>query len=152
MLPFALYQCSLLGGSILDGWQREDGTVESLCTADIKRCFDGRIAIGREQSLLIHHLFVPIPPGRCAELGRCPPALENIARNAMDISRLKKSVFVDWAPSIRTLKTLCEACKEVLLERNKVVRQRIWDSLPEIYGVAVEGWVHSNGAGAAGTA
>ena len=150
MLPYALYQCSLLGGSLLDGWKREDGTVEHLCTADVKRCFDGRIAIGQQQSLFIHLLFTPIPPGRCTDLGRCAVYLESMALHSVSLSRLQRPVFFDWAPRIRMLRDVCEACKGVLLERNKVERQLIWDRLPQTYGIAIEGWVHSDGADAAG--
>ena len=114
LLPYALYQCSLLGGSLLDGWKREDGTIERLCTADIQRCFDGRITIGQQQSLFIHLLFTPIPPGRCTDLGRCAVYLESMALHSVSLSRLQRPVFFDWAPRIRMLRDVCEACKGVL--------------------------------------
>ena len=66
----------------------------------------------------------------------------------MEISKLEKPVFFDWAPSILIVRSLCEVCKGVLIERNQAERQRIWDSLPEMFGLAVEGWVDSDDGGA----
>ena len=73
-----------------------------------------------------------------------------MALHSVSLSRLQRPVFFDWAPRIRMLRDVCEACKGVLLERNKVERQLIWDRLPQTYGIAIEGWVHSDGADAAG--
>lgn len=45
MLPLAFYDCSSLGGKVVNGWKCPDGTVEDLSSEDLKRCFDGCIAL-----------------------------------------------------------------------------------------------------------
>ncbi|PIL26493.1 hypothetical protein GSI_12251 [Ganoderma sinense ZZ0214-1] len=155
VLPLALLRCSCLGGNLLDGWKRGDGTTEYLSTADIKRCFDGRVALAQEQFLLLSRLFDTIPFAKCMARGACATQMANIARNVVSKEDLvKKPPLHDWAPSIRATPVLCEGCKEVLLDRNKVERQRTWESLPRVFGVTVEGWPksESDGAGAAAPA
>ncbi|KAI0640931.1 hypothetical protein C8Q79DRAFT_873204, partial [Trametes meyenii] len=48
ILPYAMYMCFLLDGKLLDGWTREDGTVEYLNSQDFRRCLDARAAIVKE--------------------------------------------------------------------------------------------------------
>ena len=57
MLPFALYHCAYLGGALLEGWKRRDGTVEQLSHADLQRCIDGRVTLAEEQRILIYQLL-----------------------------------------------------------------------------------------------
>ncbi|KAI1787620.1 hypothetical protein LXA43DRAFT_1098154 [Ganoderma leucocontextum] len=148
LLPMALYGCCYLGGLLVGGWTREDGTVEHLCMADLKRCFDARITLVQEQFLLLSCLFDAVPPEQCAEHGRCAPFLSNIQRKILrEEVMMKKDVLWDWSPFMREMKGVCGACVQVLLERNRVERQRIWDSLPRIFGIVVEWWGMPNGRG-----
>ncbi|KAI1795320.1 hypothetical protein LXA43DRAFT_1090970 [Ganoderma leucocontextum] len=149
MLPAALYRCCLLGGNLLDGWTHEDGTVEYLCTADIKRCFDARIALGQEQFLLLSRLFAAVAPGKCVAQGHCAVQVTSIARHVVSQEdTVKKPALYDWSTPIQITGGLCEGCKQVLLERNRVERQRIWDTLPRVFGITVEGWAKADGRGA----
>ncbi|KAI1795299.1 hypothetical protein LXA43DRAFT_1090948 [Ganoderma leucocontextum] len=61
MLPLALYRCCYLGGKLLDGWTREDGTVEYLSPEDVKRCFNARIVLSRREVLLVSRLLDAVP-------------------------------------------------------------------------------------------
>ena len=153
MLPFTLYQCCYLGSNLLDGWAREDGTIEHLCMADIKRCFDGRIALGQDQCLLLPRLFEPIPEGRCVAQGRCASRISRTASRILSKESLSQGPLCDWSSQIRLAQGMCEGCKEVLLERNKEECRRIWASLPQVFEIAVEGWPKADGEnGAAGAA
>ena len=152
MLPYALYQCSLLGGSLLDGWKREDGTVEHLCIADLKRCIDARVVLGKEESFVLHRILAPVPLDKCEGLTSCAAYLERLRGNTLNKERLRNCVFMDRSAAIRGANRLCEGCKQVVQERNRVELQRIWDSLPQMFGITVEGWSNSDGTGAVGTA
>ncbi|KAM5539634.1 hypothetical protein V8D89_006743 [Ganoderma adspersum] len=151
ILPFALYQCSRLGSTLLDGWKREDGTVEHLCMADLKRCIDARVVLGKEESFVLHRHFAPVPLDKCEGLVPCAASLERLRCNTLDKERLQNSVFIDRSAGIRRVNSLCEGCKQVLQERNRVELQRIWDSLPQVFGITVEGWSKADGTGPVGT-
>ena len=152
ILPLALYQCSRLGSTILDGWKREDGTVEHLSMADLKRCVDARVVLGKEESFVLNRVFAPVPLDKCEGLTPCAASLERLRGNTLNKERLKNSVFIDRSAAIQRVNGLCEGCKQVVQERNRVELQRVWDSLPRVFGITVEGWSNSDGTGAVGTA
>ncbi|PIL26490.1 hypothetical protein GSI_12248 [Ganoderma sinense ZZ0214-1] len=149
MLPLALYQCCYLGSELLDGWIREDDTVEYLSPEDVRRCFDARIALTCQESFLVSRLFDVIHPQRCKARGRCAPIVAALSYTSM---REQPSPVVhalwEWSPTLVGLQGLCEGCVQVLHERDKEQRRRIWDALPRILGITVEGWGKpSEGAG-----
>ena len=62
LLPTALYACCHLRGELLDGWMREDSTIEHLCTEDLKRCLNASVALGQQQLRVLSRIFGPVPP------------------------------------------------------------------------------------------
>ncbi|KAI1795289.1 hypothetical protein LXA43DRAFT_37169 [Ganoderma leucocontextum] len=149
MLPTALYGCSYVSGRLLSGWTREDGTIEHLSTDDLKRCFDARIALGQEQALLPARLFSAVPPERCTSHRRCAPYIAKLVANVAVVEALvKKDALCDLSSVISQLNGMCGGCTQVLLERHRVERKRIWDTLPQIFGIVIEGWAKPGGEGA----
>lgn len=149
MLPLALFECCRLGSKVLNTWTREDGTTEYLCITDFKYCMDARIVLGQEQFLL-SRTFDTVPLVKCAMRGIRTTQVTSILRAVVSEEMVRKPVLFDWARSIRATGGLCEGCRQVLLDRNHAERQRIWDSLPGVFGIAVEGWAKADDAGAAG--
>ncbi len=47
---------------------------------------------------------------------------------------------------IEKLGGMCEGCVEVLYERDKAERMQVWDALPRILGIKVDGWGESDGS------
>ena len=51
--------------------------------------------------------------------------------------------LVDWANAIRIYASkydLCESCDKMLVDRNRRERRKVWNKLPEIFGVEVKEW------------
>ncbi len=153
MLPLAVYNCCRLGGELLDGWTRRDGTVEHISPEDLKRCVDARGVLGHQKVLLATRLFEAVPQERCKDSGRCAPMVANLARVVRDEQLLMHvHAFWDWSQLIRMRGGMCEGCMEVLYERDKAERRRIWDALPQTLGIKVEGWGESGSDEGAGNA
>ena len=73
--------------------------------------------------------------------------LAALAGNAILVETvMREDLLTDRAPLIGVLglKTnehrVCAGCVQVLLERDREGRKRLWDRLPGIFGVDVEGW------------
>ena len=54
-----------------------------------------------------------------------------------------KEVIGDWARA----RGLCGVCETAALERDVKARRKVWDSLPRIFDIEVEGWVAGGGDG-----
>ncbi|PIL26531.1 hypothetical protein GSI_12289 [Ganoderma sinense ZZ0214-1] len=148
MLPSALYGCCHIGGRLLDGWTREDGTVEHLSTDDIKRCFDAHFLLAREQAPVPSRLCAPVPLDRCTERGRCKLYVTALAGSPSLVEMvMKEDMLTDRSPLIRSLQSnsMCDGCMQVLLEWDRLERKRVWDRLPQIFGIAVDGWAKVDG-------
>ena len=151
MLPLALYWCCCLGGELLDGWTREDGTVEYLSPQDMKRCFDARRVLGRKEVLTAGYLLRNVPRERCRDHGQCITAFVVIARGAIgDNPTQRIRSLWGWSEIIQQFHGICEGCKEVLHERDKEERRKLWNALPQILGITVDGWSKLGGGESAG--
>ncbi|KAI1795298.1 hypothetical protein LXA43DRAFT_37447 [Ganoderma leucocontextum] len=150
MLPLALYRCAYLGSARLDGWARRDGTVERLSDTDLRRCLDARVALTNERFFLVTRLFDNMPSVGCRNRKRCSIRLKYMHIGTMrsrDLLRVEAEVeggvLSDWEPFIRAFaqtQSLCALCVEELVERALTGRKRIWNRLPEIFGIEVEAW------------
>ena len=84
--------------------------------------------------------------------------LAALAGNAILVETvMQEDLLTDRAPLIGVvlrLKTnerhVCAGCVQVLLERDREGRRRLWDRLPGIFGIEVEGWAKPDGEGAQG--
>ena len=143
LLPLALYNCAYLGSSILDGWIREDGTIEHLSCADVRRCIDAGVILTDERTLLLSRLLDARPSRECVSRIACIAELRRVHDIVLrsDFTRRLRPLH-DWTGTIIALEegSPCGRCREELLARNKGERKRLFDSLPEIFGITVEGW------------
>ncbi|KAM5539618.1 hypothetical protein V8D89_006727 [Ganoderma adspersum] len=143
LLPLALYNCAYLDSSVLDGWTREDGTVEHLSCADARRCIDARIVLTDERTLSLSRLFDATPSRECVSRIACIAELHRVPDIVLrsELTRRVRPLY-DWTDTITRLGGgfPCGPCREELLERNERERKRVFDSLPEIFGITVEGW------------
>ena len=139
MLPLAMYQCAYLTSALLDGWKRRDGTVEELSRADLRRCIDGRIALAQEQRILLYQVFSEDPSDDCARPGSCSDilrAMQNIFVLSRDCTDCM--VLTDCTDGVDKI-GLCSACREEVRDRSRRGRRVIWNKLPEIFNLDVEG-------------
>ena len=149
LLPLALYHCAYLGSDVLDGWAREDGTLERLSDADLRRCVDGRAALAHEHAVFIFSVFHDTVCGAaagCTRPGLCSAGLRNGQRALVCLEGLAARYHMlhhSWVEAVTTLgdgKNVCAGCAREMLERTRKEQRRIFDKLPQIFGVEVEGW------------
>ena len=98
--------------------------------------------LGQQQLRVLSRVFGPVPPVQCRNYGICAPYLGDVAVRVVQVENLTAlGPLGDWSPWIRRLENSCGGCIGVLLERNRVERSRIWDALPGVFGIVVEGWM-----------
>ncbi|KAI1784799.1 hypothetical protein LXA43DRAFT_901007 [Ganoderma leucocontextum] len=143
MLPRALYHCAYLGSAVLDGWTRGHGTIEHLSPADLRRCIDGRVTLGQEHLLALSRLFNDTLSMSCTRPDCCRKWLRRvqgfIGRFPNATSDLPLS---DWTTTLRRWAegALCRACEEELVTRHRRERRKIWNKLPKLFDIEIEGW------------
>ncbi|PIL26444.1 hypothetical protein GSI_12202 [Ganoderma sinense ZZ0214-1] len=147
VLPLALYTCCGHGPTVIDGWERDDGTTEYLSAADLKRCIGARETLAKEAFSLVSAIFNPKPSNDCATPAPCHTALRMTLMKVLETDNVAEPWVLDpWAPFIRDNGQpehgagYCYACQRELLERDIKERRRIWDRLPEIFDVEVPNW------------
>ena len=147
ILPGALMACCLLGTELADGFTREDGTLETLSREDLGRCFVGRAKLMEENArATMRVLHQDISP-ECTRPESCraflPKLLTDLEGDMGTLCNLRWDYhwtrYIDGADSERTL---CMECYNMLGRngRQKEEHRRIFDQLPELMGVKVEGW------------
>ncbi|RPD55970.1 hypothetical protein L227DRAFT_579187 [Lentinus tigrinus ALCF2SS1-6] len=143
MLPVAFYECAILGGKIVQGWTREDGTVERLGWEDLERCIDGYGALCRMIDYRIECLFKVEPCAACTSRIRCKTGMRDLYADQIEFKwktpRLLHSVadeIEEWARDY----SLCEHCAELIKEHDRSERRDLWARLPSIFGLSIEGW------------
>ncbi len=151
ILPLALYQCTCLGTALLDGWTRPDGTVERLSDADLRRCLNARVALASERFFLLSRVFGDTPSAGCRSLKLCGEQLRDVHRATMRSrvliraeDKMDGGVLRNWVPLTRSFAdepmSMCGSCVEMMVERAVSGRKRLWNRLPEILGIDVQGW------------
>ena len=144
LLPLALFRCAYLGGELLDGWTHEDGTVEHLTEADLRRCFDGRAALMHEYTAFLSALFDDTASAACTRRRTCSTNLRFMQRNAVSSKglALEHDPLKDWATVAKNIEdagTVCRSCAGEVAERARTGQKEIFERLPEIFGIEVEG-------------
>ncbi|KAM5539630.1 hypothetical protein V8D89_006739 [Ganoderma adspersum] len=156
LLPSAFYMCAALHGAILDGFEREDKSVEYLSQEDVKRCMNGWNKLVEASLALIVHIFsLTANPSRadaCDRRIKCPVALHAMMGDAVaECMQSSVSALASWGPFIqhnfpRDVQ-LCENCKQAAVDRDYTARRRLWEELPAIFDIEVDGWPSSPGGG-----
>ncbi|PIL26504.1 hypothetical protein GSI_12262 [Ganoderma sinense ZZ0214-1] len=145
LLPLALFRCAYLGGELFDGWTHEDGTVEHLSEADLRRCVDGRTTLTHEYTTFLMALFDPSTGPVCARHATCSANLRRMQHNAVCSKELalQHDALKDWVEVVREIENsgkVCRSCAGGMADRAKKGQKKIFERLPEIFGVTVEGW------------
>ena len=147
LLPTALYQCSLLGSAVLDGYRRADTSIEHLLPEDLRRCICGRNRIAREVNAILSEVFVADPCEQCTSPDGCQGALQWMLETAIACKdSTSPSVLGSWEARIKDWGMqygLCALCEQAALDRDATTRQWLWDELPGIFDVKVDGWPSS---------
>ena len=142
LLPFAFYCATFVGGRVANGWSLEDGTVRHLEPDDLRRYIDGYGKLRARAESMLARIFDIIPQaGECVDLEDCGDALEKIY--ARDIKPLKDDPYLlrSWkVVKPREKYGLCRACVGMLETRFRAERAALWNELPSIFDLAVEGW------------
>nr|VWP01110.1 Uncharacterized protein [Ganoderma boninense] len=124
LLPIALYECALLGGSVFKGPRRGGELVEHLDQGDIVRCIEGRNKLAAKAVAPIADVFTMLEDSVGCDDASDPDVLKGWG-----------STIKDWAKDLR----LCGSCEKAALDRDTAARKRVWEELPGIFGIEVEG-------------
>ncbi|KAL1938106.1 hypothetical protein VTO73DRAFT_11935 [Trametes versicolor] len=107
ILPLALYMCVTLRGYILNGWRRQDGTIEHLDSEDLRRCLNARdslfkegndmrinmlqksLQIGRKLALACSGALLPPPRGQPDSVDRRAAASSAFAASSAQQRRVR---------------------------------------------------------------
>ncbi|KAI0632736.1 hypothetical protein C8Q77DRAFT_1196281 [Trametes polyzona] len=146
LLPTALMNCCMLDdGDFVNGFIREDGVAETLSPEDIGRCFIGRANLMRANTLAILNILDQTLAEGCTR----PDVCATVLRRLVDELRAHEDVvcslywyqyWVDYIDCGDNDRQLCPACYQMLFERGTQQHRDIWNRLPEMMGVSVEGW------------
>ena len=150
MLPLALYKCCCLDDETLRaGWKRADGNVEYLVPADLERCSAARAPLVALYIKLYSQLPGQSPGPGCTTVWQCGFRVGLVSDQLGEIllaSRVGCDVFPDWATMWGELMSVRQPCPACVMQFAKMiweVRRCLWDALPEIFGVVIEGWKSS---------
>ncbi|RPD76889.1 hypothetical protein L226DRAFT_353870 [Lentinus tigrinus ALCF2SS1-7] len=147
MLPTALMDCCTLGAEIVDGFVREDGTRETLSMEDLGRCFVGRTKMAQASARIAHQMFRTLVSPTCKHTACCGRVLQRMLN---ELGNAKDDVIscVDWYASWMVYvdsrdeeRELCNRCYKMLEgERPKRLQKEVWQNLPAMLNITVEGW------------
>ena len=142
LLPTALCLCGQMRGQQVKGWTRLDGSVEHLSKGDLIRSIYGSLELSHRSTKELLTLL------NCDRGRLCTTAADCKAAMSSCIDYLKKSLATDgaWIVNVRAYTVtraatgLCSHCRKWLrqLETDRTVA--VWDDLPTIFDVEVEGW------------
>ncbi|KAI0632657.1 hypothetical protein C8Q77DRAFT_1118845 [Trametes polyzona] len=153
ILPLAYLAVSREGSAIVHGVVRDGKYIEGLCWPDIERVIDGRVAWLEAASKALARIFAPEVSDGCIGTGRCLRVLTSKARSldhhlgglfageSYVLGSLASTVFAGMDMDTRA--KLCSECMEMVVEREKEEIGDLWDSLPGIFDIDVQGWAAS---------
>lgn len=145
MLPLAFYDCSSLGGKVVNGWRCPDGTVEHLSSEDLKRCFDGCIALvnraTRRHSKFLDSTYCM----SLKQVSSCKSALLAMKQKLdgrVVFARGEDALhsFMQLASLKPHLSGICESCSRALFNADLAARRTIWAEIPSLFALTVDGW------------
>ncbi|PIL26498.1 hypothetical protein GSI_12256 [Ganoderma sinense ZZ0214-1] len=145
LLPLAFYRCAYLGSDVLNGCAREDGTIEHLSEADLRRCIDGRVAVVHEHTAFLCAVFDGAANPACTRPPLCASGLRNAQVGLLRMKEFEAKYHPLWPCWVEAVSQLgdtqvCPGCRGEMLERAKKGQKKFFDRLPEIFGIMVEGW------------
>ncbi|OBZ69963.1 hypothetical protein A0H81_10186 [Grifola frondosa] len=140
ILPSAFYMCCLLGPAVIDGHQREDGTVEYLSTDDLRRCLHARTKLVEANVAIAFRMFAGHVSIGCKDIKTCERALRESRRALRTSYRAVASYHVlqswkHWIADQDAEVEFCDRCETMLFARDVEERRNIWKTLPSIMGL-----------------
>ena len=150
ILPTALYNCTRLEGKLVDGFDREDGSNETLNKGDLALCFGAKDRLTLAVMGARLRTFAPTTASQCMS-SACRAAL--VMGTTRITEKLSQVMSADIIITLDTIVSftrlgLCPSCLAIVRTRDLAERKKIWSGLPEIMGVTVPGW---NGAATDGS-
>ncbi|RPD55205.1 hypothetical protein L226DRAFT_493329 [Lentinus tigrinus ALCF2SS1-7] len=157
MLPLALYDCCSLGGRIVHGWARQDGTVEHLSVEDLERCIDGSLAlairalsspfnlfVGRkmvektESCLNTKSVLFGGAPGSCEGAQAKVKSQLNNGACVLGTRALHSHMTI---PSLsQSFSKMCSSCLLILQSREDAMHEVLWGDLPSLLNLSIPDW------------
>ncbi|KAI0720786.1 hypothetical protein C8T65DRAFT_705656 [Cerioporus squamosus] len=133
MLPIAFYFCVSLGSEVVDGWRREDGSVQHLSSEDMKRCFEGYAEVALRKGPMTSRIFDVGPSPDCERPEACSTEIRD-QHTAMILSPAIRLIN-GWSDIIRDhlRPHICKPCVNMLEERSLAERRCFWKELPTIF-------------------
>ncbi|KAI1795392.1 hypothetical protein LXA43DRAFT_40045 [Ganoderma leucocontextum] len=147
VLPTALLACVYMDEDILQDFEREDGTRETLTLDDIGRCFRASRVIRQAALAGVVRTFQDKVSPACKKEKSCRITL----RRALRGLDAQMGWLMTNCPLRLTLDSLlqqdgkvetCVACTMMVKERIKKEREELWAQLPELLDIEVPGWGH----------
>ena len=148
----ALYRCAVLGSAVLDGWTRDDGTVEHLTLADLRICMDAQAALARESAAIFAATFMDVLHKDCESTKECRAGLRKL-EDAMLLEEFgKRHDVLDTESGEKDIEEratalgVCKHCRTMLERRRKEKQREVWKRLPELFGIEDERWASDTDA------
>lgn len=153
ILPAALSVCCALPlRDCMRGFQRADGSYEKLTECDLLRCLQGREELTKAITPAFLRAFAPprassdtgcLMPKRSR--GGCQMVLRALLHsygkgtNPVRSGRMPSEPFCRWL-AVPYSPDLCDVCKKRVVDRLRAAQAKMWERLPEILDVKVDGW------------
>ncbi|KAI1781652.1 hypothetical protein LXA43DRAFT_933524 [Ganoderma leucocontextum] len=144
LLPTALLTCVYMKEDIMQGFEREDGTRETLTLDDIGRCFRASGAIRQATVAGVVRTLRDKVSSTCGTQASCLAALRRVLQGLDKVTWLLTSCPIRLAPDNlldhKEKLGACTACTAMVRRRNRKERAALWARLPDLLDVEVSGW------------
>ena len=139
LLPVALLECCMLNEKLLDGFAREDGTVEYFTQEDLKLCFKARATLVTKNTHTYLEVFKATPSSGCKTMTECGRALTKCLENGG--AHIGVATSTDLGALLSPIKhQLCQTCHGMVRRRAEVAQEKFWKRLPGLLGITVNAW------------
>ncbi|KAI0691728.1 hypothetical protein C8Q76DRAFT_592250, partial [Earliella scabrosa] len=144
LLPTALALCcTLKAHQLVDGFQHADGARETLAPTDLALCIQAHRALVREHVALVFKVFAPERARGCIGGAACVEGMRRLlGEQAERVQSFTTPLpYAQWhVVSELHRSAVCPPCFLLLKKREEDLRRDIWNRLPALVGVVVEGW------------
>ena len=145
ILTRALLDCASLGSAVLDGWTREDGSVEHLSASHLRTVMDARDRLIIESFYSLKEIVSGYPGIHCAGRELCKSAILELLLRGMDAANgafEPQALFESWKDLLEGDRNpgLCSACVQDFCKNEEDVLADIWSRLPSLFRLNMQGW------------
>ncbi len=145
LLPVALLSCTTLGGQLVRGYERANGTQEHLTIDDQALCINAKITIRKARVTALFNSLAPSPAKACKKVADCRLALRKAAYSLhttiddwLDDTDDPFETYEDYIEGEKL--EVCAACLALVDERAASERRKLWNRLPLLLGIEVPEW------------